>query len=174
MQRFGDNYSNAINILRGARNTSIAAEQRHNFGKRRSTACLANQAKKLKSVTWTHNFVCLSETNDEKVPATSMAKNALILAGLGEKRVTIPNIDCSAKEFQEVLYAEFPKLRHGGGVEFLKSTQSTRKLEPIPFTTSASPRLLRSYVGAARVYIRPMQVGLDLSPAQEVIDQVRQ
>jgi len=174
VQRFGDTYSNTINILRGARNTSIAAEQRHNFGKRRSTACPANQAKKFKkTTTWTHNFFCLSETNDEKVPTTSMTKNALILAGLGEKRVTIPNIDCSAKEFQEVLYGEFPKLRQGGGVEFLKSTQCTRKLETIPFTTSGSPRLLRSYIGAARVYIRPMQVGLDLTPAQEVIDQVR-
>ena len=101
-----------------------------------------------------------------------MAKNALILAGLGEKQVTITNIDCNIREFQEVLYGEFPKLRQGGGVEFLKSIQSTRKLETIPFTISSSPRLFRSYIGAARVYIRPMQARLDLTSAQEVIDQV--
>lgn len=173
MQRFGSTCSNTINILREARNTSIAAEHRHNFGKRRGLASLANQAKKPKTMTWTHNFFCLSETNDEKVPTTTVAKNELILAGLGEKRVTITNVDCSAKEFQEVLFSEFPRLRQGGGVEFLKSTQSTRKLESIPFTISSSPRLLRSYIGAARVYIRPIQMSLDLTPAQEVIDQVR-
>ena len=102
-----------------------------------------------------------------------MVKNELILAGLGEKRVTISNIDCSAKEFQEVLFSEFPRLHQGGRVEFLKSTQSTRKLESIPFTVSSLPRLLRSYIGAARVYIRPIQMSLDLTPAQEVIDRVR-
>ena len=101
-----------------------------------------------------------------------MAKNELILAGLGEKRVTISNIGCSAKEFQEVLFSEFPRLYQGPGVEFLKSTQSTGKLET-PCTISSSPRLLRSYIGVARVYIRPIQMSLDLTPAQEAIDQVR-
>jgi len=172
MQRFGGSYDSAINLLRQARHTSIAAEHRYNFGRRRNTASLTNPAKKLKTMSWTHNFFCLSEIDEEKVPTTNVGKNALILAGLGEKRVTIPDIDCSVKEFQEVLYGVFPKLRQGGGVEFLKCTQSTRKLEAIPFTISSSPRLLRSYIGAARVYIRPMQVGLDLTPAQEVIDQV--
>jgi len=55
-----------------------------------------------------------------------MSKNVLTLAGLGEKRVTIPNIDCDAKGFHNILLDEFLKLRQGGGVEFLKCAQSTR------------------------------------------------
>jgi len=69
--------------------------------------------------------------------------------------VNISNIDCRVKEFQEVLFSEFPKLHQGGGVELLKGTQSTRKLESIPFTISSSPRLLQSYIGAVRDYIKP-------------------
>ena len=83
-----------------------------------------------------------------------MAKNELIHAGLGEKQVNISNIDCRVKEFQEVLFSEFPKLHQGGGVELLKGTQSTRKLESIPFTI----RLLQSYIGAVRVYIKTTDI----------------
>ena len=174
MQRFGSAYSSAISILRGGWNSSIAAEQCHNFGKRwLNNPSLASRAKKLKTFSWTHNFFCLSEVNDKKVPTSTIAKNMLILAGLGEKRVTISNTDCGAKEFYEDLFSEFPKLRQGGGVEFLKCTQSTRKLETIPFEISSSPRLLRSYIGAARVYVRLIQASLDLTPAKEVVDQVR-
>ena len=154
--------SNAISAVREARNSSIAAEQRHNFRKRCPSFLGAppKHGKRGKATSWTHKFFCLSETDDDTPP---LKKNHLILAGLGEKLITIPNIDCCPTEFHKVIFSEFPKLHEGGGIEFLKCTQSTRKLEAIPFTVSSSPRLLRSWIGAAKVYIRPIQVSLDLS-----------
>lgn len=112
---------------------------------------------------WTHKFFCLAETDDDTLP---LKKNALILAGLREKQITIPDIDCCPTEFYEAIYSEFPKLREGGGIEFLKCTPSTRKLEIIPFTVSSSPRLLKTWIAAARVYIRPIQISLDLTPEE--------
>ena len=149
--------------MRDARNSSIAAEHRNNFGKRRSTAAPRYAAKrgKGKATSWTHKFFCLSETDDDTIP---MKKNHLILAGLGEKSLTIPNIDCSPGDFQEFICEEFPKLREGGGIESLKCVQSSRKLEVIPYNVSSSPRVLKAWIGAARVYLRPIQKILDLSP----------
>ena len=149
--------------MHDARNTTIAAEHRNNFGKRSSAAspsCAAKRGKG-KATSWTHKFFCLSETNDEAIPAK---KNHLILAGLGEKSLTIPNIDCSANDFLEFIMDEFPKLREGGGIEFLQCMQSSRKLEVIPYNVSSSPRMLKTWIGAARVYLRPIQRSLDLSP----------
>lgn len=161
-QRVGSALSNAISMVREARNNSIAAEQWH-FRKRCPTLPGAppKHAKRGKATSWTHKYFCLSETDDDTLP---LKKNYLIMAGLGEKLITIPNIDCSTTEFHEVIFSEFPKLCEGGKIEFLKCAQSTRKLEAIPFTVSSSPCLLRSCIGAARVYIRPIQVSLDLTP----------
>lgn len=162
-QRVGSALSNAISAVREARNNSIAVEQRHNFRKRRSTFPSAPPNYAKRATSWKHKFFCLSETDDDTLP---LKKNNLILAGLGEKLITIPNIDCCPSEFHELIFKEFPKLREGGGIEFLKCIQSTRKLEPIPFEVSSSPRLLKSWIGAARVYIRPIQVSLDLTPEE--------
>jgi len=156
--------NNAISLVRDARNSSVAAEHRSNFGKRRSTAaprCSAAKRGKEKVTSWTHKFFCLSETDDDVLP---IKKNHLVLAGLGEKSLTIPNIDCSPGDFQEFIMGEFPKLRAGGGIEFLKCLQSSRNLEVIPHSVSSSPRVLKAWIGSARVYLRPIQKSLDLSP----------
>lgn len=162
-QRIGAALSNTVSLVREA---SIAVEQRHNFRKRRCSTLPGHlkNTKRGKETSWTQRFFCLSETDDDYVP---MKKGDLVLAGLGERLITIPNIDCSPAEFHQIILNEFPKLREGGGIEFLKCTQSTRRLEPIPFTVSHSPRLLKSLIGAARVFVRPIQVSLDLTPAKD-------
>ena len=152
--------SNAIAAVREARNSSIAAEQWHNFRKRRYTLSGTSPKARKGKTSWTHKFFCLAETDNDTLP---LKKNSLILAGLGEKLITIPDIDCCPTEFHEVIYNEFPKLRVGGGIEFLKCAPGTRKLEVIPFTVSSSPHLLRSWIAVARVYIRPIQKSLDLT-----------
>ena len=63
-----------------------------------------------------------------------MLKNKLTLAGLGEKNITIPDIDSSSQEFQECITMAFPKLGAREGYEFLKCTPSTHKLEVIPYS----------------------------------------
>ena len=130
------------------------------------------QAKRLRLSSWTHKFFCLSETGDNKVPSTSLHKNDLILAGLGEKNITIDDIDCTPEEFKDAIMLEFPKLREGGGFELLKGAASTRKLEIIPFEISSSPRRLKSWIGTARIYLRPIQVDLDITPTEGVADEV--
>lgn len=160
--------------LREARSGSIAVEQRRNFGgKRRNCSTAASrQAKYSKLNSWTHKFFCLAETEEAKVPSSSIQRNELVLAGLGERKVTISDINCSPQEFQETLLTVFPKLRSGGGFELLKCTASTRLLELIPFCISNSPSLLRSWIGTARIYLRPIQLNLDLTPTEGVAEQV--
>ena len=91
------------------------------------------------------------------------------MAGLGEKKIFVPNVECSAKEFNEIIIKSFPRLENAGGFEFLKCTPSTRKLEVIPFSVSSSPRRLKAWIGTAKLYLRPIQVDLDLEPTDEFI-----
>ena len=157
--------------MRNARSSLIAAEQRYNFGKRRYTTLGSKQTKRAKTNnSWTHKFFCLSGTDEDRLPSSTFEKNGLVLAGLGEKKVTILDVDCETAEFNETLLQAFPKLKYGGGFEMLKCTSSTRKLEVIPFTISSSARLLKAYMGTARIYIRPIQVNLDLTPMDTTND----
>ncbi|XP_065895804.1 uncharacterized protein [Dysidea avara] len=174
-QRLEGAYGQAMAALRDARTGSIAVEQRHNFGgKRRSGAAAAlRQAKRPKLSTWTHKYYCLAETDEDRVPSSSLRKNELVLAGLGERSVTISDVKCTPQEFQEALLTEFPKLRQGGGFELLKCAASTWQLELIPFKISNSLRLLKSWIGTARIYIRPIQLNLDLTPTEEVEEEVQ-
>ena len=164
-------YGQAMAALRQAQRGSIAVEQRHNFRGKRHGGAISSRAKWPKFTTWTHKFYCLSETNDERVPSSSLRKNELVLAGLGEKTVTIPNVNCSPQDFQEALLTKFPKLQQDGGLELLRCAASTRQLEVIPIQISLSPRLLKPWIGTERVYIRPIQLNLDVTPT-EVEDEV--
>lgn len=86
-QRIRNASSNALGALREARNNSIAAEQRHNFGKRRCSTSRHKQTKRFKTNnSWTHKFYCLSGTDQDRVPSSTLEKNALVLADLGEKK----------------------------------------------------------------------------------------
>ena len=50
------------------------------------------------------------------------------MAGLGEKKIFVPDVECSAKEFNDIIIKAFPKLENAGGFEFLKCAPSIRKL----------------------------------------------
>ena len=121
---------------------------------------------------WIHIFFCLAKTEENRVPSNTLQRTKLVLAGLGERKVTVADVNCSPQEFQETLLTEFPKLRKGGGFELLKCSASTRQLELIPFSISISPSLLRSWIGTARIYLRPIQLNLDLTPTEVVVEQV--
>ena len=92
------------------------------------------------------------------------------MAGLGEKKITITDVDCSAQELREHITMAFPKLSAGGGFEYLKCAPSTRKLEVIPFAIGNCACRLRAWIGNAKIYIRPMQINLDLSTSEEFDD----
>ena len=62
-----------------------------------------------------------------------------------------------------MLYEAYPKLKDGGGFQFFKCAPNSRCLELLSSTTLSSPSILKSRVGNARTYIRPIQRDLDLS-----------
>ena len=112
---------------------------------------------------WKHRFVCLAYCDQCKIPTTDVEKDDLLQAGLGEKEVEFASLDLDADEFRKVLYRSYPQLENAGGFQFFKCVQNSRRLEPLSSVTLSSPALLKSRVGNARTYIRPIQRDLDLS-----------
>lgn len=113
---------------------------------------------------WTQRFVCLCSTIADRVPSTQSEKLILEEAGLGEKLVVIPDLDCSPERFHQVLLDAYPKLGFGGGFELLRCRPKSRDLLLISSRISNTPRLLKRRVGNGRVYIRPIQRDLSLEP----------
>ena len=107
-------------------------------------------------------MVCLSDTSDSRVPTSVAAREVLLEAGLGEKRVVIPDVDMEAKDFFRVIVEHFPKLDGCGGFELLKCISNSRNLEVISPKIASSPKLLKAIVGTSKIYIRPIQKNLDL------------
>ena len=103
----------------------MAREQRSNFSPYGSS----NKGKKPRS--WTTKFFCLSNRDSLKVPCGLQERDDLVQAGLGEKKVVIPDIDCSQKEFYDVLIKTFPKLQGIGGFDLLRCIPNSKELEPL-------------------------------------------
>lgn len=157
--RFNKAYRGAIAALRGTREKDIISRD----NKRKNSAVPHNFNKMSKHSSWTHKFVCLASTSQERVPS-SANKEDLLLAGLGEKKVVIPDVDCTIQDFHDVLLEAFPKLKDAGGFELLRCMPNSRDLEEVPSPINLSPRLLRTHMSSARLYLRPIQVDLDLKP----------
>lgn len=119
--------------------------------------------KRCRTVSWTHTFYCLSECRQSVIPCSNYERDVLLEAGLGEKRVFIPDVDASGEEFRSVLYEAFPKLKDAGGYSFGKCKANSKHIEPLSSYCLTSPKVLRSRVGNARTYIIPMQRNLSLS-----------
>ena len=157
--------SRALHVVRNMR--SSRDEQRNNFAPYNSNATPAHSRYK----SWKGRFVCLSNCEDDQVPCTSAAKEVLIKAGLGEKLITVPNIDWSGKEFIDIIGASFPKLKDCGGFELLRCLPKSKSLDPVSAKMLQSPRMLKSIIGSGRIFIRPIQQnfsldddGVDTSP----------
>ena len=127
--------------------------------------------KRKKNVTkcvWKHKFICLANCNQERIPTTDLEKDKLLMAGLGEKEIEFSNLTLSATDFRDLLYQHFPTLQEGGGFQFFKCKPNSRSLEQLSSTTLSSPSMLKSRVGNARTYIRPIQQNLDLTSIIEL------
>ena len=135
--------------------------------KRRSSSLPYSQGRKA-TTSYTHRFVCLSNYNQETIPRTDKEKDTLLEAGLGEKKITIPDIDITSEDFRDFILEEFPKLKDGGGFMFAKCRLNSRILEPLSSLCLTSPRRLRDRVGSTRTYILPLQRDLNLSSVTEL------
>jgi hypothetical protein len=154
----------------------IAREHRQNFatyayssdkGKRpRFGKAPAAKRYKHTNTPWTHHFVCLASCDKCKPPTSGWEREMLIEAGLGEKKIYFSNIDCSAEEYRDKLIDAFPKLREAGGFEMMRCSANARVLEHIAPSALQSPRSTHDRVGRSKVYIRPIQKDLDITPVE--------
>ena len=113
------------------------------------------------SRTWTRTFVCLSSTSNDRMPSAKEYR-CLRKASLGEKKLTF-YIDDSSVEFDGKVKKEFPKLEAAaGGYEIMYSQNPTRNLIAIkpPYTVTK----LKAETGQGKLFIRPMQRDLDITP----------
>ena len=149
---FSENpYRRAVQAIRGERNSL--------FERKRTS-------KSVEPCCWSHKFTCLSSASAQRVPCTQAEKMVLEEAGLGEKLITIPNIDCTAENFNKLLVDAFPKLKESGGFELLRCKTQSRDLILISPRIASNARLLKRRIGNGRVYIRPIQRSLGLEAVE--------
>ena len=87
---------------------------------------------------------------------------------MGEKKIAVPDIDITGKEFRYLILQEFPKLKDGGGFVFAKCAINSRVLELLSSFCLTSPRRLHDRVGNSRTYILPLQNDLSLKSVIEI------
>ena len=112
--------------------------------------------------TWTHEVFCLANV-DESSTATRARKETLQRAGLGRSKVQF-DANANAVSFKQKLEEVFPK--HYGGFELLRRGASGNGLVVIrPPARGYSAKFLRdsSGLGQAMLYIRPLQMNIDIS-----------
>ena len=113
---------------------------------------------------WQHAFVCLALVG-QYIPPDTADRVRLVQAGLGEKRVRC-ELESSAEELHETLMCTFPRLRSGGGYEFLKLEEASRRQLAVvpPPPGGYIPLYVKAIFLQAKVFIRPLQNDLDLTP----------
>ena len=90
----------------------------------------------------------------------------LKVAGLGEKQVVIA-LRATAAQLHVKILATFPKLEEGGGYVLLRCLPNSRHLAQLEAPEGGhTPQTLREDAGQARIYLRPLQRDLSLSPEQ--------
>ena len=124
-------------------------------------------SKKKKLKTWTHTFVCLSDPAQTEPPSTKL-RTELQLAGLGERRFSL-FLYGGADEIHDELLQQYPKLAKAGGYELLRLNED-REMNVIPVPSEGyTVEYLKGIVHAARIYIRPLQQSLEISPSQSKV-----
>ena len=114
---------------------------------------------------WTHKFFCLSNVGTHTVPLSKGAKEALTSAGLGEKVLSLPSASRAA-DLHHLILETFPSLSSCGGYTLLKCIGKTKGLEVLNSPPGGhTPLSISAVVGQSRVYIRPLQQDIVLSPA---------
>ena len=169
----GTPYNRAMEAVRSIRHrigygissADVQSEQRRNFSPYGKTSSSTGK-NKVKS--WTLKAVCLNDKEAKRVPCSGAEREALVQAGLGEKKICVTNVECSSEQFKSDIISSFPKLDGCGGFEFLRCIPNTKELEVIASTIAQSPKLLKSVIGNGRVFIRPIQQNLSMVFDQEL------
>ena len=136
-------------------------------GKKRAKKTAGGFGFRTKRNQWTHKFCCLAEKDACRIPSVE-DKLKLRAAGLGEREITLDR-GWSASLLHEKLSETYPKLRDGGGYEFLRTDgRSTTRLVLIPGskTEGYSVQYLKDNLNQATAYIRPLQNDLSFTPLE--------
>lgn len=136
-------------------------------GKKRAKKTAGGFGFRTKRNQWTHKFCCLAEKDACRIPSVE-DKLKLRAAGLGEREITLDR-GWSASLLHEKLSETYPKLRDGGGYEFLRTDgRSTTRLVVIPCskTEGYSVQYLKDNLNQATAYIRPLQNDLSFTPLE--------
>ena len=118
---------------------------------------------------WQHVFVCLAQVG-QFIPLDTADRVRLVQAGLGEKRISCA-LEAGAEELHQELLVAFPRLRNGGGYEFLKLDEANRKSLTVvpPPTGGYIPVYLKAIFMEAKMFLRPLQKCLDLTPIENKV-----
>ena len=113
---------------------------------------------------WRHEFVCLANKNQYRVPLP-LEKIELVHANLGPLHLEL-TLNGDAQLFHEELLKFYPKLESCGGYELLRGSDTNNKELTVitPPMGGYTALFLKSVVSHAKIYIRPLQANLSLSP----------
>lgn len=113
--------------------------------------------------------MCFAKVSHKWIPDAN-ERTALKLAGLGEKKFSV-FVYGTSSELQDDLFREFPKLASGGGYELLRAPEAGRRelvVTDMPHD-GYSVECLQAVVKSAKLYIRPLQRDLDMSPLMKEV-----
>ena len=125
------------------------------------------KSKKVRLSMWEHEFICLARCG-ETSPPSPMEKADLIRAGLGPRKLSLFEFGDSS-QFHDDVIAAFPALAEGGGYELMRTKQNnSRELCVIPpLSGGYTAEYLKAIVGQAKLYIRPIQKDLCMTPISD-------
>lgn len=173
--------SSATSVSDTAYSRSAFRNERDTLFNIRSTGCGGRKkarfskvgAKRKSLSTWSHDFICLARTNQKRTPSVHEIAR-LVGAGLGKKHVSV--LECGdSSDLHDELLNRFPALIQAGGYELLRVSACGRRdeLELIPAPVQGhTPSYLKEVTKQAKIYIRPLQQDLSLSPLNSDLELV--
>ena len=119
--------------------------------------------------TWTRTFVCLASSSSSQLP-TPAERVTLALNNLGEKKIEFPR-NGNGTQVHQCIVEQFPQLDHRG-YSILRTTSESgrsRDLMQIPMPSAGfSVDYLKSVLGQAKAYVRPLQGNIPLKDNEKV------
>ena len=119
--------------------------------------------------TRTRTFVCLASSSSSQLP-TPAERVTLALNNLGEKKIEFPR-NGNGTQVHQCIVEQFPQLDHRG-YSILRTTSESgrsRDLMQIPMPSAGfSVDYLKSVLGQAKAYLRPLQGNIPLKDNEKV------
>ena len=147
-------------------NAAIAKEHKELFGHGKRSK--GSKGKKPRSSPWTKQFYCLAYCDQERVPMTDDELDELYHAGLGLKKIAIPDMNAvNNSSFRKIIIDSFPLLKQSGGFEYLRCIPNSKRLELFSELAQSNPKVLQERSQKGKIFIRPVHSDLVLPPEKK-------